>query len=73
MSEIPPDPDVEEEAQRVIRTRDDTVRIIRLSKKFEENGRVKQAVNGVTLGIPSGECFGLLGPNGAGSTRLHSH
>eukprot|EP00054_Salpingoeca_dolichothecata_P030926 m.256674 g.256674 ORF g.256674 m.256674 type:complete len:1715 (+) comp26744_c0_seq8:78-5222(+) len=28
----------------------------------------KLAVNGLTLGIPEGECFGLLGVNGAGKT-----
>ena len=66
-SEIPNDPDVEEEAQRVLRSGQDTVRILRIKKSFEENGRKKQAVNGITLGIPAGECFGLLGPNGAGS------
>ncbi len=27
-----------------------------------------QAVNGVTLAVQRGECFGLLGPNGAGKT-----
>lgn len=26
------------------------------------------AVNGVSFGIPAGQCFGLLGPNGAGKT-----
>ena len=28
------------------------------------------AVNGVSLGLSSGGCFGLLGPNGAGKTSL---
>src|SRR3974390_1432750 len=26
------------------------------------------AVNGLSFGVPAGECFGLLGPNGAGKT-----
>ncbi|MEK6790853.1 MAG: ATP-binding cassette domain-containing protein [Deltaproteobacteria bacterium] len=28
------------------------------------------AVDGVSMSIPAGECFGLLGPNGAGKTTL---
>ncbi|MBI5236589.1 MAG: ATP-binding cassette domain-containing protein [Deltaproteobacteria bacterium] len=28
------------------------------------------AVDGISMSIPSGECFGLLGPNGAGKTTL---
>ena len=27
-------------------------------------GTIKNAVNGLSLGIPKGECFGLLGVNG---------
>src|SRR5947209_12570352 len=27
-----------------------------------------EAVNGLDLEVPAGECFGLLGPNGAGKT-----
>ncbi len=46
----------------------DVVRIVNLKKAFEQDGKRKQAVNGISLGIHPGECFGLLGPNGAGST-----
>lgn len=28
----------------------------------------KYAVNGFSLAVPKGECFGILGPNGAGKT-----
>ena len=34
--------------------------------------QAKTAVGGITLAIPSGECFGLLGVNGAGKTTTFS-
>ncbi|MBI5561973.1 MAG: ATP-binding cassette domain-containing protein [Deltaproteobacteria bacterium] len=42
---------------------------------IETTGLVKKyggitALGGVSLSIPSGDCFGLLGPNGAGKTTL---
>lgn len=42
------------------------IKIDGLVKKFGD----RIAVNGVTLGIASGEVFGLLGPNGAGKTTM---
>jgi ABC-2 type transport system ATP-binding protein len=42
----------------------DAVRCERLVKRFE----AVVAVDGLSLAVPRGECFGLLGPNGAGKT-----
>ena len=39
-----------------------------LAKRFGE----KIAVNGISLMIPAGSCFGLVGPNGAGKTTTLS-
>jgi ABC-2 type transport system ATP-binding protein len=39
-----------------------------LSKRFGEN----IAVDGISLGIPKGSCFGIVGPNGAGKTTTLS-
>ena len=39
-----------------------------LAKRFGE----KIAVNGISLDVPTGSCFGLVGPNGAGKTTTLS-
>jgi ABC-2 type transport system ATP-binding protein len=39
-----------------------------LHKQYKGRGETVDAVNGLDLDIPRGECFGLLGPNGAGKT-----
>lgn len=45
------------------------LRIVGLTKWFGET----QALNGLTLDVPAGSCFGLVGPNGSGkSTTLRS-
>ena len=61
------DEDVIVENDRVGRgqAQDDVILLNQLTKVYP-NG--KQAVNNMSLGVPSGECFGLLGINGAGKT-----
>ncbi|MGB0717145.1 MAG: ABC transporter ATP-binding protein [Phycisphaerae bacterium] len=44
------------------------IRCEQLFKRYETGKKVVDAVNGLDLLIPYGECFGLLGPNGAGKT-----
>jgi ABC-2 type transport system ATP-binding protein len=39
-----------------------------LRKRYPSRTAPVDAVNGLDLEVPSGECFGLLGPNGAGKT-----
>jgi len=41
--------------------------IIQLQDLYKQFGQLK-AVNGISLSIEQGTCFGLLGPNGAGKT-----
>lgn len=43
-----------------------------LRKSFTYEGKVTEAVRGVSLSIEKGEIFGLLGPNGAGKTTIIS-
>lgn len=57
------DDDVLEEEERVISSKADSDAVVlRELRKVYDNGKV--AVNDLSLGIPSGECFGLLGTNG---------
>jgi len=44
------------------------VRVMRLTKEFKRGKGMFKAVDGVTFGINSNECYGLLGHNGAGKT-----
>jgi len=59
------DEDVIAEADRVIQglANDDTIVMSELTKQYPKG---KIAVDGLSLGIPGGQCFGLLGINGAG-------
>nr|CDS31148.1 ATP binding cassette sub family A [Hymenolepis microstoma] len=62
--------DVLEEIERVendpLNEMRDVVRVINLVKYYPK--KKKPAVNDLTFGVRSGECFGLLGVNGAGKT-----
>src|SRR3954464_9531971 len=44
------------------------IRVEDLHKRYEGREGPVLAVNGLSLEVRSGECFGLLGPNGAGKT-----
>jgi ABC-type multidrug transport system ATPase subunit len=68
------DEDVAYERQRILSgepsTEDDILRIVDVHKVYKEKNKLKQAVNGVYLGVKKNSCLGLLGPNGAGKTSL---
>ena len=63
------DEDVTAEAERVLSggANNDTIVMNELEKQYP-NGKI--AVDGVSVGIPGGQCFGLLGINGAGEQTL---
>ena len=44
------------------------IRVKGLRKQYPGRDGPVDAVNGIDLDVPKGECFGLLGPNGAGKT-----
>jgi ABC-2 type transport system ATP-binding protein len=44
------------------------IRVRGLCKQYAGRDGPVDAVNGIDLEVPVGECFGLLGPNGAGKT-----
>lgn len=61
------DDDVANEAERILagEANNDIIVLSELKKQYS-NGKV--AVDGLSFGIPRGQCFGLLGINGAGKT-----
>jgi ABC-2 type transport system ATP-binding protein len=44
------------------------IRCHNLRKQYPGRSGPVDAVNGLDMAVPAGECFGLLGPNGAGKT-----
>lgn len=58
-----PGPDVVAAADAV-RTSDDLLRVLNLSKSYQG----KRVTDDVSLGVPRDSIFALLGPNGAGKT-----
>uniref|UniRef100_UPI00398F68CF ATP-binding cassette sub-family A member 13-like n=1 Tax=Pristiophorus japonicus TaxID=55135 RepID=UPI00398F68CF len=64
------DEDVRKERERVLNggASNDILQIHNLKKCYQLLNKKVKAVKGVTMGVPTGECFGLLGVNGAGKT-----
>ncbi|KAL4616614.1 ATP-binding cassette sub-family A member 12, partial [Arapaima gigas] len=64
------DEDVTKERHRVANgdASSDLLQVNQLSKVYRHMRKKFQAVKTLSVGIPTGECFGLLGVNGAGKT-----
>uniref|UniRef100_A0A7N0VH06 ABC transporter domain-containing protein n=1 Tax=Kalanchoe fedtschenkoi TaxID=63787 RepID=A0A7N0VH06_KALFE len=72
-------PDVQQEVEKVQQllqeqNLSDSIIVDNLKKIYpgRDGNPEKYAVKGLSLAIPSGECFGMLGPNGAGKTSFIS-
>lgn len=69
------DGDVREERERVYNREyspDAPLILKQMSKTYNSNGNIKQAVKNISFAVDTGVVFGLLGPNGAGKTSLIS-
>ena len=60
------DEEVQEESDRILSGETYDVVVLKALKKQYSDGKI--AVDGLSFGIPSGQCFGLIGMNGAGKT-----
>lgn len=67
------DSDVKDERARISGGSANDLIVVRdLTKVFKSESGPKTAVDHLSFGIPSGQCFGLLGVNGAGKTTTFS-
>lgn len=62
------DSDVAAEHQRIMESPPSTMNDSLILKELTKDYGSLRAVDGITLGVKPGECFGLLGINGAGKT-----
>jgi LSD1 subclass zinc finger protein len=62
------DDDVAAERHRIVESGGDAGDLLTLQDMRKTYRGGKQAVKGVTIGVPEGSCFGLLGLNGAGKS-----
>ena len=62
------DQDVASERHRIVESGGDAGDLLTMQDMRKTYRGGKQAVRGVTIGVPEGSCFGLLGLNGAGKS-----